>query len=182
MTIAQEALTAEDVEFLTQLANELKTQDTAFTRKPIIYQILGEKKDIGIEGDYGDGVVLSIGEDGEDFFDDDVEGAREFLINDDYDFELSEKTQLAEAKTLEDIAAFCEDVGIRNHYTGYRNTETFQGFFLTKSALLRHLEANRHHYKNPMSFAQAAGWRNPELERLLDIVEKFATESGGDAK
>ena len=32
-------LTPEDVEFLTALANELKTQDTAGTARPVIYQM-----------------------------------------------------------------------------------------------------------------------------------------------
>lgn len=181
MAIAQETLTAEDIAFLTRLANELETQDTAFTRKPIIYQIMEEKKDVGIDSEYADGVVLSIGDDGEEFFDDDVEIARSSLLTE-WEFEGEEKVWLYEAKTLEDLAKFCEDVGIRNQYGHYRNTVTFSGFFLTKSALQRHVGENQHHYKNPFSFAQAAGWRNPELERLLDIVEKFAAESGEEAE
>ena len=176
MMMASDILTTKDVEFLTTLANELKTQDTACTAKPVIYQIREAKKDVPIETDYADGVALIIGEDGESFYDDDVVGAKESLICT-WEFEWDERIKLGEAKTLADIAQFCEDIGIRNHYTSYRNTETFQGFFLTKEALLRHLEANRHHYSEPVSYAQAAGWRNPELERLLTIVEKFATTS-----
>lgn len=93
-----------------------------------------------------------------------------------WDFDERETAELKEAKTLEYIAQWCayrDD--IRCIFTGYRDTETFRGFFLTKAALKRHVEANHYHYNHPVSCARAAGWRNPELERLLNIVEKFAT-------
>ena len=170
-----EALTAEDLAFLTALANELKTQDTAHTRKPVIYQIVERAREVGVEEDYADGPTIGIGDDGAGFYDDDVAGAREYLMNL-WEFDAREAAELKKAKTLEDIAQFCADRDdIRYVYTGYRDTETFKGFFLTKAALKRHIESNKHHYSNPVSYAQAAGWRNPELERLLTIIEKFAT-------
>lgn len=172
-----EVLTPEDMEFLTSLANELKTQDTAYTAKPVIYQIMARKKDPGMDPAYADGMVLDLGEDGEEFFDADVAGARAWLL-DGFEWTPEALTRLHAASSLEDLADFCEEQDVRYHFTGYREVETFKGFFLTKRALTRHLESNHYHYEKPVtSYAQAAGWRNPELERLLEIVEKFATET-----
>ena len=169
-------LTPEDVEFLTALANELKTQDTAGTARPVIYQIMERKKDPCIDPAYADGMVLALGEDGEEFFDEDVAGARAWLLEG-FEWTPEELATIDAASSLENLADFCEEHGVPYHFTGYRDIETFQGFFLTLHALRQHVERNDYHYKHPVSYAQAAGWRNPELKRLLAIVEKFATET-----
>jgi len=168
-------LSDSDLDFLVTLANKLTTQDTAATRKPVIYQIIEQTKDIGIDSDYADGVALYLGDDGDTFYDQDVDGAREFLMNL-WELDDSEVTQLHEAQTLKDFAQVCADRDdIRYGYTSYRQSERFTGFFLTKDAADQHIQYNGYHYSHPMTYAQAAGWRNPELEHLLTIIEKFAT-------
>ena len=167
-----EVLTPDDVKFLTELANELKTQNTAGTANPVIYQIMERKKDPGIDPAYADGMVLYLGEDSEEFFDKDVAGAQSWLRDDEWTAD--ELATINAAVCLNDLAAFCERHGVPYHFTGYRDSETFQGCFLTLRALNQHVAYNNYHYHHPVSYAQAAGWRNPELERLLAIVEKFA--------
>lgn len=168
--LASEVLSSDDIAFLVALANELKTQDRGGTAKPVIYQIQEHKKEWGYEEDWADGMDLFIGEQGE-FFDDDVAGAKQFLVEN----YAVDGAMLANAETLKDVADICADRDIPATYTGYLDAETYKGFFLTQAALKQHIASNGHHYKNPVSCAQFGGFRNPELERLLAIVEKFAS-------
>lgn len=177
-----EILTPDDVQFLTSLANELQTQDTAHTATPVIYQIMERTKDVGIDRDYADGVVLTLGEDGECFYDNQVTEAKEWLLE--VEWQPEEVAKIKAVTCLEDLAIFCEEYDVFYSFTGYRDTETFTGFFLTQSALKRHVAANSYYYKNPVSYAHYTGWQNPELRRLLEIVGKFATvieKNGRDA-
>ena len=48
--------------------------------------------------------------------------------------------------------------------------------FLTKKSAEQHLEENRHHYHEKAHVYVSYAWRNPELEKLLDILEKFDKE------
>ena len=171
-------LTPEDMEFLKSLAHELLTQNTAGTAKPVIYQIMERKKDPGIDPAYADGMVLYLGEDSEEFFDKDVAGAQSWLRDDEWTAD--ELATINAAVCLDDLAAFCERHGVPYHFTGYRDIETFQGFFLTLRALKQHVAHNDYHYHHPVSYAHAAGWRNSELEQLLAIVEKFAAINASD--
>lgn len=88
-----EILSEEEIEFLKNLAHELKTQDTRYTTKPVIYQII------------------------------DKDGKR--------------------------------------------------GAFLTMKSAEKHLKENSHHYDKTAHIYVSYAWKNEELERLLNIVEKF---------
>lgn len=173
-------LTADDRAFLVDLANTLRTQERLGTAKPVIYQILERIKELAADPDYADGMALALGEDADVYYEDDIAEAKEWLW-DWFEWDNAGLRTLCKANTLKALADFCETAGITYHYTGYREVERYTGFFLTREALQTHLEANGHHYKHPVSYAHYAGFRNPELERLLDIVEKFATvEEAGE--
>lgn len=174
MDKVDDVLTADDRAFLVDLANQLKTQERLGTAKPVIYQILERIKDVAIDPDYADGMVLALGEDADVYEDDAIDEAKAWLL-DGFDWSDAKLRQIHEASTLSMLADFCEANEVTYHYTGYREVERFTGFFLTHSALQEHLASNGHHYKNPVSYAHYAGFRNPELERLLAIVERFAT-------
>lgn len=190
-------LTAEDVAFLKELAHEILTQDTACTATPVYYSILEKSKDVGIDPNYADGMLL--GCEDHEWTEDEVDEAIRAIIEwhfdgveeddgiieqdidpDEEDDDSDKKTdkekveELRACTTLEEVYSFCEENGIDDmHYTGYRDTETHKGMFLTKKALKKHVELNHYHYKKPVSYCHH-GWRNPELEKLLDIVKKFA--------
>lgn len=51
-----------------------------------------------------------------------------------------------------------------------------QGAFLTMKSAEKHLEENRHHYREEAHIYVSHAFRNPELEKLLDIIEKFDNE------
>ena len=167
-----EVLTPDDVKFLTELANELKTQDRAATAKPVIFEVMETKKRTAMDPAYSEGMVLVLGEDGTEFFEADVAEAKDFLRE--YEFDEKDTKGLDAIDALGGLATFCEEKGIDNfHYTGYERYEKFSGAFLTRRACERHIAANRRHYENPKVYTDYA-WRNPEFEQLLSIVEKFA--------
>lgn len=169
-----DVLTADDRAFLTDLGNKLKTQERLGTAKPVIYQIRERIKELAADPDYADGMALALGEDADVYYEDDIAEAKERLL-DEFEWDDAELRVIHEASTLKALADFYETAEITHHYTGYCEVERYTGFFLTNEALQTHVKANRHHYKNPVSYAHYAGFRNPELERLLAIVEKFAT-------
>lgn len=98
----KEILNEEDIEFLKNLAHDLKTQDRRGTSKPVIYQIIdrGEK----------------------------------------------------------------------------------QGAFLTLQSAERHLKENNYNYSEKAHVYVSYGWRNPELEKLLYIIEKIDMEEKENEK
>ena len=163
-------LTDDDLQFLKQLAHTLRSQDSA---KPVIFQVYERGRRILIDPDYADGMCLVLGEDGEEFFEDTLEQAKEFLG----EAELSPEQEdaLSKVSTLDELKDFCDDADIDCHWTGYVEDADFHGAFLTQEACERHIAVNRHHYADPIVFT-ASIWRNPELERLLAILEKFAEE------
>ena len=44
-------------------------------------------------------------------------------------------------------------------------------FFLTKEAAEKHIQLNRHHYRNPRTYAMTA-WRSPEFERFFNLFKQ----------
>jgi hypothetical protein len=175
----ENVLTAEDIEFLKNLAHELKTQDTACTRKPVYYSICQQDKEYCIDQDYADGMCVG-GDEGEIFTD---SGELIEWIMENYSEEIDDsiEEQLREKPDLEEICEYCNEIDLcKLTYMGYRNTEKHDGMFLTRKALKEHVAQNYYHYKaNPVSYAHHA-WRNPEFERLLEIVEKFSDEKGAN--
>lgn len=166
-------LTEEDILFLQDLANELRTQDTACTAKPVYYSIMQEDKEYGIDQEYADGMCV-IGDEGETFTE-----ANELIdwLIENYSGAEEQQDELRIIDDLEEIYDYCNDNKIVDSltYTGYRDIEKHDEMFLTRRALKKHIEQNYYHYKeNPVSYAHHA-WRNPELEKLLKIVDKFST-------
>ena len=166
-----EVLTAEDLAFLKSLANQLATQDTACTAKPVYYSILEKNMSVGIDENYADGMCLG-GSEGETFLE--VEGAIDYVIENHLDEEDDAEgiIRLKECEDLESIYNFCEEIDIEMHFTGYRMEDSHKEMFLTKAALKEHVRLNHYHYKEPVSYCHHA-WRNPELEKLFAIVGKF---------
>ncbi len=160
-------LTEDDFNFLKELGRELKTQDTLYTAKPIFWQIQQKDIVVGVDYDYSEGSCLIIGDEYEMITD--IVEAKNFLI-DNYDISAR---QLKHINELEEIESFCNKREIQCKYTGYIEKEKYDNAFLTRKSLEKHIELNHYHYKNPVRFCSAA-WRNPELQRLLEIVEKFS--------
>lgn len=57
-----------------------------------------------------------------------------------------------------------------------------QGAFLTLKSAERHLKENNYNYSEKAHVYVSYGWRNPELEQLLNIIEKFDMEENENEK
>ncbi|NLI11164.1 hypothetical protein [Pelotomaculum propionicicum] len=159
-------LTDEDIQFLKELARELKTQDTLATAKPVFWQI--EEKDlvVGFDNYHSDDICLLLGYNYTPVF-----SVKEAVntLKDWYDYSDEEMNTLTD---FDDIEEFCEKRGIQCTKTGYSYQKTYKNAFLTRKAIEEHIKQNHYHYKKPVRYCRHA-FRNPELKRLLQIVEKF---------
>jgi RNase H-fold protein (predicted Holliday junction resolvase) len=164
-------LTLDDIKFLKELAHELKTQDNVGTAKPIFFQIRENQRVYGMAEGYSDDVCLVIGDDGDSF--DTVEEAISHLIEY-YELEEDEVNNLNDLNTLWEIEEYCQEHEINSFVVGYKEEPKYTGVFLTRSAIEQHIKLNHYHYKEPICYADHV-WRNPQLEKLLEIVEKFDT-------
>ena len=169
-----ERLTKEDLSFLKELANKIRTQDNCGTRTPLFFQVRETKTRIVPEG-YGDKSIL-VDTQG-DYTE--YETASDFVDSlDECELEELEDEEVEDLRnmSLSEIAEWAEDHGhdgvkcfsVEEYNTRY-------GSFLTSDACQKHIDQNHYHYKKPVCYADHV-WRNYELERLLEIVDKFGTE------
>ena len=165
-----DTLAPDDIEFLRSLANELKTQNTYGTAKPVFIQARTEKKIFGIDLDCADHQALLIGDEHDAFYT--VEEAKEHL----YEYFDIEAEQLSDIDSFDEIVKYCGDRDIPCFIGGYNDSHVLSGCFLTMSGYEQHMKLNRHNYDGKTEFWVDHIWRNPQLERLLAIVEKFASE------
>jgi AAA+ ATPase superfamily predicted ATPase len=188
-------LTEDDVKFLKELAHELKTQDNRCTQKPIIFQIAQPYLRADIHPDYQEPAKreICLGDyDFEGFIsEEDIEKIKgELLEQCEYrlfnkhstryiEDELKEEivNEVNAIEDYEDIINFLEwHDEIEYHTRGLVEDIKYEGVFLTNRAAQQHLEANHYHYDKegkPYTYCINGGWRNPELTKLLEIVEKF---------
>ncbi len=166
-----EILTAEDVEFLTALANELKAQDTLATARPVFFQVREVRHEWGIDSDYADNMGAIIGNDPVACAT--LDEAKDILTQ----YEDVTPEALTILTSMEEVKAFCDKAGIACTLTGYRDSETFYNAFLTRSGYEEHMARFGYRYAEGSSLYVTHAHRNPQLARLLEIVGKFATTS-----
>jgi hypothetical protein len=169
-----DVLTADDISFLRQLGNDLKTQNNHGNRTPIFFQVRESVKVWGIEPDYADGIAFFLDSPETPIFT--VEEAKTKLLD---TYEIIPE-RLAGLESFDDIKEFCEDEEIKCLIGGYRNSERFSQMFLTESGFEQHMKVNSHNYNHGSRFWVDSFFRNPQMERLIEIVEKFATIKDGD--
>lgn len=166
----KEILNKEDMDFLKGLAHQLKTQDRRGTNKPVIYQIL----DIDVRWDYSD----SDGFDEIRIYDNDgnvlenLEEMRENIIKNLEMFEIEE--QKVKDYCIDEIISLYKEAGYSVSYGHYE--KVLKNGFLTMKSAEEHLQANKHHYHEKAHIFVSYAWRNPELEKLLEIIEKLDKE------
>jgi hypothetical protein len=168
-------LTDDDIKFLKDLAIELKTQDREYTAKPVFYQIREKKNVVGIDPDYADKTCILLSEEYILFtdFNEAIEWCEDYL-EDLIQKDIDEWWEVKLSKSFLVLHDFLKNIGYEfSTYTGYTEKHTYKNCFLTKRALDKHITENHYHYKQPDYFINHA-WRNPELQQLLEIVEKFA--------
>lgn len=162
-------LTAEDVKFLKELKHELNTQDNRMTANPRFYQIQHDRFVPSIDGD---GNYFEAVRDGESlgiytYDDEGLEELKDVLLAD-YDEEYSEDVEEINSLKLEKLDN--DSLDLKCYPGDYEHV--YLNAFLTERACKEHIEANRHHYRNPVDYL-SYGFRNPELEKVLEILSKI---------
>ena len=148
-------LSAKDLDFLKQLANQMAKRDNQCTASPFYYVIRHTETFHTKEG-YGDDIVyVDMIDDYEEFSD--KEEARSAFK----EYGMNEEEAEERISQLERFG-----VGSREVYGS--------NIFLTKEAAQAHMKQNAHHMKEGASIFVVHGWRNPQLEKLFEIIEKFA--------
>ena len=172
-----------DLQFLIDLQTKLKYQeehDNDYQAAPRFWVVAENKREYGIDPDYGDGEVVCCVDGGtwdtpEDFID--------YLVDNEYisrdDIETNNEYDFKEIFDILDSSNFYT-CGYRDNYDVIApNT-----MFLTKDSAKKHIELNHYHYSQPHTYAMTA-WRSPEVERLFKILEEtdwseFVKEGNGN--
>jgi len=180
-----EKITQEDLQFLKELAHELKTQDNRCTANPF-HAIKTTERIYGASNGYSDGaVVMSDGETYaesiEELKDNWLELSKDWEDYPEIDgFESREEFNqlVGDIHSLEnwfDVESFIN--AYDEKFSDFEVVEYFeyqklQNVFLTEKACKKHIELNSYHYNEPIDYVDCA-WRNPEFDRLIEIIKKF---------
>lgn len=138
-------VTDEQYEFLKNLKHEMETQDNRGTAQPYFYQIKRKERIYGEELQQSDGTVWVNGLE------------RNELTEEEYEIEKKEE-------------GFDESDWTELQYQEFT---TYTNVFLTEKACEEHIQSNKHHYLDEpvshLSYVDHA-WRNPEMEKLYEII------------
>lgn len=168
----------EDLEFLSDLQQELKTQEIDSQAAPRFWVVRQWERKV-TDSSFADGVVLIDIEGGEhiDFYDDCnmqdfvnhmKEHRPEDWENIDTNYGYHEMADLIEIimenECLDDFIIYSyEEVPVIKENT----------MFLTKQEAKDHIKSNYYHYNNSVHTYAMTAWRAPKVERLLKILETF---------
>lgn len=160
----------EDIEFLRELQHELNTQENDGQASPRYWGIAETKRKPAPDfcGDsyifLGEGMPMTCKE----FVD--------YLTDNDYLEGYEEDWNDVDKEDTGNLVSFATHIlnmsGIREVWmeTEYPIINENSNVFLTKRACKKHIETNGYHYSNPHTYAMTA-WRNPEFERVLNILQ-----------
>lgn len=173
MNINIDFLNEEEIKFLKELAIKLKTQDTRATAKPVLYHIAQPVIAWGIDQEYDHdrSIIVFKSNPEENFMEDDIDAIREWVEEYCEDNEI----EIPDISSTDDFKEFLDEQEIEYYVCYGKENVQYHNAFLTDEAAKRHLALNSHHYNKdgqPYTYCSHA-WRNPELEKLLQIVEKF---------
>lgn len=171
-------LSLEDLRFLNELGEKRREQTRDGCADPVFWMIQDEKNVYCEDGEY-----LEFYVDGEVYYDTYREFDEEYFEEFKkycLDYYLAEDTE--EFKKIEDnddLYNYIEWYSLDNVTIARFNREHFitdmTGPFLTKESAEEHLKDNYYHYsKNARVYGMTA-WRNPEFQRLMEIIEKLSS-------
>lgn len=178
----------EDKKFLKELQQEMLTQDTVGQANPRFWVVMQTVRDYWVDDDI-DGICIFDTYASESVFEGELENLSEWIKE---EFDVVQKCEYDNGF----IEIVCEDgnefygnyIEIKNfldEYSSgqysicyYRDREEIaqDTMFLTLRECKEHIEANKHHYKKPHSYAMTA-WRSPQVTRLYEILEKTDWEN-----
>ncbi len=197
--VEKHALTAGEAEYLSALQKEMNTQDDLCQADPRFWVIVGTEKTYGYEDGYADGAEL-VDVDG-DTVATDMESATAYIRDELLDgineadgiqrevrfsdgifhatIIISWDDEWEYLECMEDVADWLNSNGYKYMAVNYKcNDKAYPGtMFLTQKAAERHLRENAHHYPADAHTYAVTAWRNPEVERLWEILRQVDWEA-----
>jgi hypothetical protein len=172
-------LTKEQIEFLSNLTQKMKTQDNRGTAQPYGL-VIGQKRRQITDWDMADDFMVYWDEGTYDSFDEFFNAIKEYYLEDE-----------EQSNVVDYIEEHCEDMdGLRYHayqigeemgndggisVVGYTVVESFSNdhcggnFFLTDDAAKRYVEANKHNLTEPFTYGVHL-YRNREMDKLYEVL------------
>lgn len=177
-------LTEENIKFLTTLSTEMREQDSLCTAAPRLW-VIRDVKMIPTSDDYADGYQAFDDDNCEDLYSEDldekillmieeegIEVVNDFIKrNESMNLQISQLTDWDLDMKVELLGLFGNSIRLVPYSEEIFVTDT-AGSFLTQKAAQEHINANKHHYTDKVHTYCIQSWRNPEIERLVDILEK----------
>lgn len=171
-------ISQEDYEFLKELQHELNTQTTDGNAQPVFWGVRETFEDV-TDGDYGGEPYITY-DDGRWSVKEAIEEIEQAMTSEFYDIDDDAKEAWKEVdkRSAEDICDFMKDtLGWDNVYgvVYFRKSKKVSentGAFLTKRACQQYIDKYGYNHWDPHTYAMTA-FRNPELERLLNILKNL---------
>lgn len=171
----------EEIQFLKELQQELKTQEVDCQAAPRFWSIMDYKWTVTAEG-HEDRITLYDSDACEtmeldEYVEEILNGDRKEDFSED---EIEELQYENEHGSPSDVYDWIERYDESRYYPVYEEQVSFiapNTLFLTKAEAKKHLEINHYHYtSNAHTYAMTA-WRAPKMERLIKILESFDWDS-----
>lgn len=172
----------EDIQFLKELQNELKTQENDGQADPRYWSIMDYKWVVTAEG-HEDRVSLFDSDTCEtieldDYINEILNGERKDDFSEDEIEELKNEHEWGSPSDIYDwIERYDDD---SRFYPICEEEVSFiapNTMFLTKEEAKRHLKLNHYHYSPKAHTYAMTAWRAPKMERLIKILETFDWDS-----
>lgn len=198
-TVVKEKLSNDDIKFLKELQKELNTEDKVGTASPRywvirqperIYHVDRDEADyyVFLDNDYQELTLEELKNYLEDVYDDNLksvdikDGVLTFEYLDEFSEEIEKYTIDFYNSSLESsysVDKVLELLELEVNVVYYKEIDATVDncMFLTQIDAENHLRANDYHYHEKARTYCMCGWRNPRLERLINILSKTDFES-----
>lgn len=166
----------EDIQFLKELQQELKTQENDGQAAPIFWAIMDYKWVVTAKG-HEDRVILYDLDSCEtmeldEYVDEILKGERREDFSEDAIEELEHRVEYDSPNEIYDWIEEFDDSS--RYYPVYEEQVSFiapNTCFFTKEEAKSHLKKNSHHYSSKAHTYAMTAWRAPKMEQLMKILE-----------
>jgi len=174
-------LTQEDIDFIKNLSHEMKTQDNRGTAQPYGLIIGGKTTQIA-DFDNCDNKAVHWNESEYYSFEDFIESLEDYYLEDAESHPVIDFIKSHDIDDLDNLRNYEYDINelisepinvygytVEDDFTSH----TLGNFFLTDKSAKAYVEANKHNMRKPFTYGIHL-YRNPEMERLYQIIHKMA--------